>query len=265
MRRIWRFLPSRRTKRSWSSLTQSTCAGQQRLAVELEAVAQQRQSLGAAAAAPLRVATRTRYSFSIVAVVADQLARDAAVLRQHEQADRIDVEPAGRERGSRRCCGEKRMPERSSRHWRSRRDQDARRLVAVLGLAADVADRLVEQDGDELRLRVARARVDRDVLARQDARAELGDDAAVDADPAARDPFVGFAARGEAELAHALRQAQAAVVVRPNAALTPLPQAGGMGDGAATAQRLRARRGGPARATGGFIGRARTAGRARRA
>ena len=33
-----------------------------------------------------------------------------------------------------------------------------------------------------------------------------GDDAAVDAHPAARDPLVGLAPRGDAELAHALRQ-----------------------------------------------------------
>jgi hypothetical protein len=132
---------------------------------------------------------------------------------RHEQADRVDVEPAG---GTRllRCCGRKRIPGAVLAPLAIGRDEDARRLVAVLGLAADVADRLVEQHRDELRLGVAGAGVDRDVLARQDARAELGDDAAVDANPAARDPLVGFAARGDAELAHALRQAQAAVVVR---------------------------------------------------
>ena len=88
--------------------------------------------------------------------------------------------------------------------------QHQRGFVAVFRLAADVADRLVQQHGDALRLLRARLLVDADLLARQHARAEFGDDLAVDTHPAACDPLVGLAARGQAQFAHALGQAHAA-------------------------------------------------------
>ena len=47
-----------------------------------------------------------------------------------------------------------------------RTDQHARRLVAVLGLARDVADRLVEEDRDLLALVLARRRIDLDARRR---------------------------------------------------------------------------------------------------
>ena len=86
----------RRTKRSWSSLAHSTRAGRSASAVELEPVAQQGQRLGRERRAAAR---RDAHEVLLLdrAVLADQLARDAAVLRQHEQADRVDVEPAGRD------------------------------------------------------------------------------------------------------------------------------------------------------------------------
>ena len=68
------------------------------------------------------------------------------------------------------------MPDVSSRHCCLRLHEHDRRLVAVLGLAADPADRLVQQHRHALRLLEARLRVDRDVLAGQHARAEFGDD-----------------------------------------------------------------------------------------
>ena len=87
-----------------------------------------------------------------------------------------------------------------------RTDQHARRLVAVLGLARHVADRLVEQDRHLLALMPARGRVDLDARCRRDARAQRARHRAVDLDPAVLDPLVGFAPRAKAELAHALRQ-----------------------------------------------------------
>ena len=68
-----------------------------------------RASSAGSARRPLGAARpRTRYSFSIVAVLADQLPRDAAVLGQHQQADRVDVEPAGRRPGCAGARGRKR-------------------------------------------------------------------------------------------------------------------------------------------------------------
>jgi len=62
------------------------------------------------------VATRTRYSFSISLAFTDQLLGHAPVLREHEQADRIDIQPAGRNQAAQVFTQEAR-PEWSSRHW----------------------------------------------------------------------------------------------------------------------------------------------------
>ena len=58
-------------------------------------MAQQRQLVRRAAAR--RSSRRDPHQVLLLdlAVVADQLLGDAAVLGQHEQADRVDVEPAG--------------------------------------------------------------------------------------------------------------------------------------------------------------------------
>ena len=54
------------------------------------------------------------------------------------------------------------------------------------------------------------ARVDADLLVRLHAAAEFADDLAIDADPAACDPFVRLAARGQAQFAHPLGEPEAA-------------------------------------------------------
>ena len=100
MRRIWRFLPSRSTKRSWSSLTHSTCAGFKASPSSsrpwFEAARGRRPTaarrLDAAARAP-GTPSRRRESSPISCL------GDAPVLRQHQQADRVDVEPARRAPG----------------------------------------------------------------------------------------------------------------------------------------------------------------------
>src|SRR5690606_13050073 len=77
----------------------------------------------------------------------------------------------------------------------------------VLGLAADVADRLVDEDGDALALFGRGLALDAYALRGQDLGAEFGDHLAIDTDPAARDPFVGFAARAQAQFCHAIGEA----------------------------------------------------------
>ena len=81
---------------------------EERLAVEGEPVAQQCQRLGRERRAAAR---RDAHEVLLldVAVLADQLARDAAVLRQHEEADRVDVEPAGGNEAP-QVLGRKRIP-----------------------------------------------------------------------------------------------------------------------------------------------------------
>ncbi len=87
---------------------------------------------------------RARDTPSRLAVFADQLARDAAVLREHQQSGRVDIEPACRceasqQRGIEACgCGPPLLRRGS--------DERHRRLIAVFGLARDVAERLVQQN-----------------------------------------------------------------------------------------------------------------------
>jgi hypothetical protein len=96
--------------------------------------------------------------------------------------------------------GEKRWPLRSSR-------QCDRGLVAVLGLAADEADRLVEQDGDLLLLLALGGGVHGDAHIRRHLHAHAGH-LAIYAHPAALDPGIGLAAGAQAQLGHALVQAR---------------------------------------------------------
>jgi hypothetical protein len=75
-----------------------------KLAIEREAVVEQAQAFSSSVPS-----TRTRYSFSMRVVLADELLGDAAVLGQHEQAGGVDVEAAGRGESLRRCAGLKRQ------------------------------------------------------------------------------------------------------------------------------------------------------------
>src|SRR5665213_2746770 len=138
-------------------------------------------------------------------VAADQVLGDAAVLREHDESGGIDVEAprrcesaqvAGLEPGRRRVVGPAVLGF----------DQRHRRRVTILGLAGDVADRLVQQDGHELALVVRRRPIDVDARVRRHAHAERGDDVAIDLHPSVLDPIVGFASRAKPELAHAFRK-----------------------------------------------------------
>ena len=139
-------------------------------------------------------------------VLADQLLRDASVLREDEKAGRVDVEASrGREVAQLlRCEVDRRAVVTPSRRWI---DQHDRRLISGLRLRGYVADRLVEENRHAPLLLGLRPALDSDGLVGQDLRAKLADDFTVDTDPSARDPFVGLATRTEAELRHPLRQA----------------------------------------------------------
>jgi hypothetical protein len=137
---------------------------------------------------------------------ADQVLGHAAVLGQHQQADRVDVEPAGRHQRAqlgrvedfrRRVVGPAVF----------RLDQHHGRLVAVLGLAADIAHGFVDQYRHALGLLGGGLAFHGDFLARVDLGAQFGDDLAIDPYPAARYPLVGFAARAQAQFGHAFGQA----------------------------------------------------------
>ena len=98
------------------------------------------------------------------------------------------------------------LPRRVAAPMAAGLDQRGGRLVAILCLAADIADRLVDEDGDLARLLTPRAPIDLDAVGIGDLHAD-GGNLAVDPHPALRDPFVGLAARTQAELRHALVQA----------------------------------------------------------
>ncbi|MNS90277.1 hypothetical protein D3C72_1243270 [compost metagenome] len=142
-------------------------------------------------------------------VFADELARDAAVLCHHEQAGGVDVQPPARRQAAQllRAEEEARVVFRPAVLRREQRD---RRLVPVLGLPAHVADGLVDEDRDLVRLLPLGGLVDLDAVVGRDLHAHLGG-LAVDAHPALRDPVVRLAARAQAEFGHAFVEAHGRV------------------------------------------------------
>ena len=90
-------------------------------------------------------------------VAADQPLGDAAVLREHDEPGRVDVEPSGGREAAQvsrlNSCGDGSSAQRFSGVISTDRG-----LVAVLGLAGDVADRLVEEDRHLLALVLRRGR-----------------------------------------------------------------------------------------------------------
>lgn len=74
-----------------------------------------------------------------------------------------------------------------------RSDQLQGSLAAAFILAGSHVERLVEQDGDDLRLMFAGLFLDFDLGVGMHARAERGDDDAIDAHPAVFNPLIGFA------------------------------------------------------------------------
>ena len=139
-------------------------------------------------------------------VLANQLARDASVLREHQQANRVNIEPPGR-------CQTAQLGRRETvaagviAPVGARVDQRHGRRVAVLCLAAHIAHGLVQQDGDALVLKTLRDLVHVDAVGGQHLHAHFRH-LAIDLDPALGNPVVGLAPRAQAQLGHALVQAR---------------------------------------------------------
>ena len=188
--------------------------GLQGLAIQAQAVPQAGQQLRGKGALHIGLRCAVVHPHQVlffgVAVFANQLAGNAAVLGQHQQADRVDVQPpsggqasqlARRETGARGVVAP----------VVARLDQGDGRGVAVFGLPADIAHRLVQQNGDALGLLLLRLALDGDAVLRRHLHAHAGG-LAVDAHPAVRDPVIGFAARAQAQFGHALVQTLGGVV-----------------------------------------------------
>ena len=73
-----------------------------------------------------------------------------------------------------------------------RSDQDGGGLVTILGLRAHVSDRLIQENGDPLRLLLAGGGIDLNPLVRLHALAQ-DRGSAIDEDPTGFNPSVGFA------------------------------------------------------------------------
>jgi hypothetical protein len=138
-------------------------------------------------------------------VFADELARHAAVLCEHQQADGVDVEPPGRRQATQlRGVEEKARVVVAPAVLRG--EQRHGGFMPVLGLAADVPDRLVQQDGDLRGLLALGFFVHLDAVGWFHLQPH-GGDLPIDLDPALGDPVVGLAARAQAALGHAFVQA----------------------------------------------------------
>jgi hypothetical protein len=142
--------------------------------------------------------------FFNIRVFANELARHAAVLGQHQQADRVDIQAAGR-------CQTAQLfmpPAHAAVAFTPavlRLHQHHRRLVPVFGLAADVTDRFVNQDSDLLALLMLGLLRHLDAVRRRYGLTHLSR-LAVDAHPAPLNPVIGLTARAHAQLGHALVQ-----------------------------------------------------------
>ena len=175
--------------------------------------------------------TRTRYSFSTSESrpISRRATRPSCVKTMRPGG--VDVEPARRVPGRAGGSGLNVIGARSSAQRFSGRISTLAGCVAVLGLARDVADRLVEEDRHLLALVPCARRIDLDARVRRHARAERIRHRAVDLHPAVLDPLVGFAPRAEAELAHALRQPRILVLERRRGADGLRQRAGAACDG----------------------------------
>ncbi len=127
-------------------------------------------------------------------IVADQLARDAAVLGEDQQSGGIDVQP------TRRCQALQVRSLKTLRiagHLGPRRNQAHCRLVAVFGLRRNVTDRLVQQDRRLPRLCRTRLRGQGDHRIGRGPCAQLRHSLAIDEHQAALDKGIGLASRAE--------------------------------------------------------------------
>ena len=152
--------------------------------------------------------------FFDVAICTDQLACDTAILRQDQQAGRIDVEPTGRCQPF-EATGKKAL--RIARQLTLRTDQHDSRLMAILGLAGNITDRLVQQDRRQpCLLGLCRCRQS-DLGIRCGARTKLRHLLAIDEHQPALDVGIGLAARTEAAFGHQLRNADELRIIHGHA------------------------------------------------
>ena len=140
-----------------------------------------------------------------VAVFADQLLGDAAVLCEHQQADRVDVEPAGRRQGAAvgSLKGDAAVVALPAVFFADQFDGGA---VAFFRLRADETDGLVQQHRYPRCLLLVRLPLQLDAVGGSNFFAEYGG-AAVYFHPAFFDVGIGFAARAQPEFGHAFGKA----------------------------------------------------------
>jgi hypothetical protein len=142
--------------------------------------------------------------FFHLAVFANELARNATVLRQHQQSYRVNVEAPGR-------CQALQLTEVEARAAgvvlpvRARVDECHSGLMPVFGLTTDKTHGFVQQDGDLLLLFTLGLLGHLDHVSRFDQHAHFGHHA-IHGDPAALDPRIAFPAGTHAQLGHALVQ-----------------------------------------------------------
>ena len=195
--------------------------GFQRLVVQAQAVAQQGQLVGRKGglhvlrddASALRAVGRVVHAHQVLlfnaAVFTNEGAGHAAVLREHEQAHGVDVEPAAGRQAAGVLGGEAAAVggvAGIAAPLTGRANEGGGGFVAVFGLTAHVAHGLVQQDGDLPGLLVAGLGQHVDLGVGRHGHTHDGG-FAVDQHPAAGNPFVGLAARAQAEVGHAFVQA----------------------------------------------------------
>ncbi len=164
----------------------------QLFAVEFQPVIEQGQ------AASIQHAVNAHQIFLFdLGVITDQLARDPAVLRQHQQTRRINVEAPGR-RQALEVAGLEALTVRGCLGLG--RDQRHGRLVSILGLPGNKPDRLVQQDRRLPGLGGARFRCQSDDRIRRGPRTELRHALSIDEDQAALDIGIRLAARAQTTL-----------------------------------------------------------------
>ena len=127
------------------------------------------------------------------AVLANELACHAPVLRKHKQASGVDIEPPSGSQAA-QLAGQKAHGFGVAAPVAGVVYQGGGALVAVFGLAADVAHGFVQQDGDLLLLLAVGGAVDVDAVAFCHALACAGGQL-IDENPAAGNPLVSLAPR----------------------------------------------------------------------
>ena len=142
-------------------------------------------------------------------ILANELARHTPILGEHQQAGGVDVQPAGGHQAF-ELAGVKEEARVVFGPAVLRLHQDDGWLVPVLGLAADQTQRLVDEHRHLVRLLSLRLLGDLDLDIGFDLHAHGGHNT-IHLDPALADPFIGLAARRQAQFGHALVQAQGAV------------------------------------------------------